>query len=73
VWKRENLKAGFQCDVHDQFSWCKATILKVKEITISEGRSYESAVVGYRIYKEGLTGPTAKSDEMGTYEGWSSK
>jgi hypothetical protein len=49
--------------------------MKVGEISLSENRSYTAAVIGYRIYKEGITGHTVKIDERDgrTYEGWSPK
>lgn len=41
---------------------------------VSEDRFFDSAVIGYRIYhKEESTDPNAKRDDMGTFDGWSSK
>jgi hypothetical protein len=72
-WKRTSIAEWMEVDAHDKFSWNKATLVKTDEVKIQgTDRVYPQVRVGYRIYRD-ATGPTAKKDERGTFEGWSEK
>jgi hypothetical protein len=67
-WKN-TLVANAVVDAHDKTVWNKSTILDIKEQQIAPDRVVKMAYIGYRIYVEN----GAKSDERGTYDGWSNR
>jgi ubiquitin carboxyl-terminal hydrolase 34 len=67
-WKA-SLKIGDHVDANDKSVWNKSTILDIKENQLGPDRTIKMAYIGYRVYTE--TGN--KSDEKGTFEGWSAK
>ena len=64
-----NLK-NFVIDCHDKYKWEEATIFDVIGET-SGGRNTLSGNIGFRVYRE--VGKKIRTDERGTYDGWSSK
>ena len=67
-WKK-NLKVNDLIDAHDKTVWNKSTILDMKEQMITPERTITMVLVGYRVYVEN----GAKSDERGTFDGWSNR
>lgn len=72
-WRRQNLvnAKDFECDAHDKNKWEKATIFEVKKKEINANRVIDLAFVAFRIYRPHNN--TLRSDERGTFEGWSNK
>lgn len=56
-------------DANDKSVWNKSTILDIKDQVIGPNRVIKMAYIGYRVYVEN----GIKSDEKGTFEGWSTK
>ena len=55
--------------MHDNIKWEQGTIWDVEEQTTPSGRTVLIANIGYRVYCEG----GKKSDQHGSYDGWSIK
>lgn len=56
-------------DANDKSVWNKSTILDIKDNQLGPDRIVKMAFIGYRIYVENGN----KSDDKGSFEGWSSK
>jgi hypothetical protein len=65
---RSSLVVGSEVDAYDRTSWCRSTILELKEVDLFD-RKIQMAHIGFRYYCS--TG--YKKDEKGNYEGFSSK
>lgn len=67
-WKA-SIKANDCIDAKDNTVWNKSTILEITDQVIAPGRTVKMATVGFRVYCQG----GSKSDEKGTFEGWSNR
>ena len=61
-----------EIDAHDKATWYRSTILK-SEVQNIFGRDIQMAHIAFRVYRQLNPGPQVKSDERGTFEGWSIK
>lgn len=70
IWEwKATIQEGMLVDAHDKSVWNKSTIIGIKEEEIAPGRRVKFVHIAYRVYQEG----GQKSDEKGTFDGWSSK
>lgn len=67
-WKN-TLTSNTVVDAHDKTVWNKSTILDIKDQQITPDRVVKMAYIAYRVYVEN----GSKSDERGTYDGWSNR
>lgn len=67
-WKK-TVVSNMMVDANDKSVWNKSTILDIKDQQVGPDRIVKMAYIGYRVYVEN----GSKSDERGTFDGWSSK
>mmetsp|Transcript_399 Transcript_399/g.581 ORF Transcript_399/g.581 Transcript_399/m.581 type:complete len:113 (+) Transcript_399:394-732(+) len=61
---------NFLVDCHDKFKWEEATIFDISEDSLAS-RPVLICNIGFRVYR--TVGKKIRTDEHGTYDGWSSK
>lgn len=70
IWEwKTTVLTNMMVDANDKSLWNKSTILDIKESQVTPNRIVKMAFIAYRVYVEN----GSKSDDKGSFEGWSTK